>query len=46
MPDTVARADSVCSVGCPYSLPLPAEMTATDGRVAASKVGVVEEDEP
>ena len=40
------RAASVSGAGWPYSLPSPDEMTATEGRAAASSAGVVELVEP
>jgi hypothetical protein len=46
MPGRAASVASVSGAGWPYSLPSPDEMTATDGRVASSSPGVVDECEP
>jgi hypothetical protein len=46
MPGRAESVDSVSGAGWPYSLPSPDEMTATDGRVASSKPGVVDEWDP
>jgi len=43
------RAPSVARVsgaGCPYSLPAPEEMIATDGWMASTSPGVVDELDP
>jgi hypothetical protein len=44
--EELARMASVSGAGWPYSLSSPDEMTATDGRTAARKAGVVEDDDP
>jgi hypothetical protein len=46
MPEAAARVASVSGAGWPYLLPSPDEMTATDGRSAARKAGVVDEVDP
>jgi hypothetical protein len=46
MPGRAASVARVSGAGCPYSLPSPDEMIATDGRMASTSAGVVDEFDP
>ena len=46
MPACAASVASVSGAGCPYSFPWPDEMTATDGSVASTRPGVVDDVDP